>query len=306
MESMDINEPSERHPLHSEWVVWYHNPSDQTWTQESYKDILELACIEDFLVLRNSWNQCLPLVHEGMFFMMRKKNGHAILPLWEDPENTNGGVWSFKINKEDAESIWFKLCMYMIGETICSDTNMAMTVNGISISPKKNFCIVKIWNNDCANNQTSIISNELSFLNPTDALYTNHTNNLEREQQKIKFNSQFGEKRWDGVRSGGGHRDRYGGNGGGDRYGGDRGDRGDRPERDYGRQRYDRGDRGERSDRYGGNGGSDRYGGNGGGDRYGGNGGGDREHGNRERGSRDYNRERPQRSDRFPPPERVN
>ena len=257
---MDMNEPLERHPLHSEWVVWYHNPSDQTWTQESYKDILELTCIEDFLVLRNSWNQCLPLVHEGMFFMMRKKEGRAILPLWEDTENREGGVWSFKIDKEDAESIWFKLCMHMIGETVCDDISMSMDINGISISPKKNFCIVKIWNKTCINNGVNIISPQLTFLDLSGVLYTNHTNNLEREQQKIKFNSQFGGQRWDGVRGGEGR-----GEGRSDGYRGERRDRGDYP----------------RHGRYGDNGGESRGDNQGESRRY-----------DRNRESRHYGRER--------------
>jgi hypothetical protein len=260
MDIMDTNEPLERHPLHSEWVVWYHNPSDQTWTQESYKDILELASIEDFLVLKNSWNQCLPLVHEGMFFMMRKKDGRAIMPLWEDQENREGGVWSFKIDKDDAERIWFMLCMHMIGETICDDVNLSMDINGISISPKKNFCIVKIWNKTCINSQVDIISRDLTFLDLSGVLYTNHTNNLEREQQKIKFNNQFGGQRWDGVRGertgrsaehrgngerGNGDRDRerYGGNRYGDRGNGERG-YGDRSGGYGDRDRRDRSDRG--------------------------------------------------------------
>jgi hypothetical protein len=194
---MDTHEPSDHHPLHSEWVVWYHNPSDQSWTQESYKDILELATVEDFLVLRNSWNQCLPLVHEGMFFMMRKKNGRVIMPLWEDDENRNGGVWSFKIDKEQAEYVWFKLCMYMIGETICQNEDHAMTINGVSISPKKNFCIVKIWNNDPSISDVSVISKSMDFLNFSEALYTKHTENIEREQVKIKVKN----NRWEGLRN---------------------------------------------------------------------------------------------------------
>ncbi len=265
---MDTNEPLERHPLHSEWVVWYHNPSDHTWTQESYKDILELASIEDFLVLKNSWNQCLPLVHEGMFFMMRKKDGRAIMPLWEDPENREGGVWSFKIDKEDAERIWFMLCMHMIGETVCDDMNLSMDINGISISPKKNFCIVKIWNKTCINSQVDILSQGLTFLDLSGVLYTNHTNNLEREQQKIKFNNQFGGQRWDGVRGdrtgrsaeykGNGDRERYNSNRYSDRDGSRGGDRGS----GYSDRGGDRGsgysDRGDSGRSYGDRGYSDR------------------------------------------------
>ena len=69
------------HRLNSKWVVWYHNPSDKSWNKDSYKDILELHTLEDYLVLKNSWNKCLPSVSEGMFFLMRKlDSGKVIYP----------------------------------------------------------------------------------------------------------------------------------------------------------------------------------------------------------------------------------
>ena len=41
-----------KHLLNSKWVVWYHNPSDKSWERDSYKDILEIASLEDFFVLK--------------------------------------------------------------------------------------------------------------------------------------------------------------------------------------------------------------------------------------------------------------
>jgi len=178
---------SDSHPLNTRWVVWYHNPSDQSWTSDSYKDILEIHTIEDFLVLKNSWKSCLPEVSEGMYFMMRKTNeDKSILPMWEDEHNKNGGVWSFKINKEDAENVWFKLCTFTIGENICNDINNSSYINGISISPKKNFCIVKIWNSDNKMNETNILSNKMTFLDLNEVLYSSHVNNIERDHVKVQ------------------------------------------------------------------------------------------------------------------------
>ena len=89
----------EKHPTNTKWIVWYHNPSDKNWGLDSYKDIIEISSIEDFCVLKNSWEKCLPLVSEGMFFLMRKlKSGKVIYPQWEDINNKHGGYWSFKIN----------------------------------------------------------------------------------------------------------------------------------------------------------------------------------------------------------------
>lgn len=180
-------ENHESHKLNCNWVVWYHNPTDKSWTPESYKDILELTTLEDFLVLKNSWNECLPMVNEGMFFLMRKlNNGKVIYPLWEDINNRNGGVWSFKINKDEATDIWFKLCSITIGECICNNPLESMQINGISISPKKNFCIIKIWNTNSNKNDIKLLSDKIDFLNLKEVIYNSHMANIEKDTLKVQ------------------------------------------------------------------------------------------------------------------------
>ena len=135
------------HKLNSTWVVWYHNPCDINWDLDSYKSIYEFNTIEKYWTLVNSWNLCLPKISESMFFLMRKKDDDEyIYPMWEDKNNKKGGCWSFKIPQNSAKNIWNSISMFLIGETIC--TRIPLLVNGISISTKKKFCIIKIWNND--------------------------------------------------------------------------------------------------------------------------------------------------------------
>lgn len=181
----------DKHILNSKWVVWYHNPSDKSWLRDSYKDILEITSLEDFIVLQNSWSKCLPSVSEGMFFIMRKlSNGKVIYPQWEDINNKNGGYWSFKINKDIAQDIWFKLCSFTIGECICSSAMESLQVNGISISPKKHFCIIKIWNNNSTKEDVKLLSEKLTFLNIDEVKYSSHMDNIKRDvTKKQKYNN---------------------------------------------------------------------------------------------------------------------
>ena len=173
------------HRLNSKWVVWYHNPSDKSWNKDSYNDILELHSLEDYLVLKNSWDKCLPLVSEGMFFLMRKlDSGKVIYPQWEDVNNKDGGYWSFKIDKDEAQNVWFKLCSFTVGECICCNTMESLQVNGISISPKKNFCIIKIWNNNYKKEDIKLLSEKLSFLDMEQVKYSSHVKNIERDTTK--------------------------------------------------------------------------------------------------------------------------
>jgi hypothetical protein len=208
------------HTLNTNWVVWYHSPTDKSWSKDSYKPILELESIEDYLVLENSWVKCLPSVIEGMYFVMRKfKNGTTIYPQWEDINNIEGGYWSFKVDNNSAQDVWAKLCKHIIGETICREDINPLQFNGISISPKKHFCIIKIWNNNSKIQDVNILSKNLqAFLNIDEVKYSEHVKNIERDTVKVnkykermkEFESRGGSRggRRGGHRGGNNHRRR--------------------------------------------------------------------------------------------------
>jgi hypothetical protein len=75
-----------------------------------------------------------------------------IFPCWDDENNVNGGCFTIKIIKNKAVKFWEEITIKLLGETLLKPafTNLWESINGVSISPKKSFCIVKIWmkNND--------------------------------------------------------------------------------------------------------------------------------------------------------------
>ena len=174
------------HKTQNSWIVWYHNPSDKDWSKNSYKDIIEITSLEDYCVLKNSWNICLPKVSEGMFFLMRKLDETTcIYPQWEDKHNIEGGYWSFKIPKDNCENIWFSLMKHVLGECLCDNKIDYLLINGISISPKKNFSIVKIWLKN--NNNISIqklLDINIDFLNVNESMYSDHSLNIKKDKHK--------------------------------------------------------------------------------------------------------------------------
>ena len=182
---MDHGNSVNHHKLNTDWIIWYHAPNDKNWGINSYKSILEIKTIEDFLVLYNSWDQCLPEITEGMFFIMRKFNSKNIIyPRWEDSNNVNGGYWSFKIPNENSKEIWDNLTKLLIGEVIC--TTKQLYINGISISPKKHFCIIKIWNKDTEFSDIELFSDDLkSILNIEEMKYSSHNKNIKRDMDKL-------------------------------------------------------------------------------------------------------------------------
>jgi hypothetical protein len=67
------------------------------------------------------------------------------IPKWDDNENTKMSYMSIKILKANATEFMEKILAYSLTETLYKDH--PELINGVSISPKKNFCICKIWIN---------------------------------------------------------------------------------------------------------------------------------------------------------------
>ena len=152
--------------LPSSWVIWFHNPVDTNWDSSSYMKLHEIDTVESF------WEVYLRLeptmIQEGMFFLMKK----GIEPLWENEDNINGGCWSYKISKKEAHKSWEELSKILCCEKI---VNKSEKINGISISPKKMFCILKIWNNDSNYNDKRFL-NPIYNLKKDQCIYKAHKN----------------------------------------------------------------------------------------------------------------------------------
>ena len=131
-------EPAAETFLHDCWTLYFHDPDNNEWSEKSYQAIHTISTVEDWAhadkALHDLWQQ-------GMFFLMREH----ILPMWEDPHNEKGGCISFKVNKPDASEYWFQLGAKALGEVLAKDTKLVDSICGISMSPKRNFCILRVW-----------------------------------------------------------------------------------------------------------------------------------------------------------------
>lgn len=128
--------------LNDTWSLYFHDPNDTNWTMASYVKIADISSAKDFWILVRMIGDNFT---RGMFFIMRE----AIFPCWDDPSNIDGGCISLKILKTEMMQFWKDLCSKMLCEGLLSNNNVSWdTINGISVSPKKHFCIVKIWTRD--------------------------------------------------------------------------------------------------------------------------------------------------------------
>lgn len=183
-----MSDSNTNHKTHTSWCLWYHNPFDKKWDLNSYKKLYEFSSLEGYLALYNNWDEYLPEVSTGMFFLMRKYPDNYIYPLWEDKYNRNGGFWSFKVDSTNAHDIWKKLSSNLVSELLCVNDPDGKLINGISISPKKNFCIIKIWNRCTKKSDLGLLNKDIKNLDFSECMYKCHNDNIANDKVKLQKN----------------------------------------------------------------------------------------------------------------------
>jgi hypothetical protein len=167
MQTMEHDETQEEYMLNDNWNMYYHLPDDKNWDLKSYKNISSINSLSTLI----SINEKMPekIVKHCMLFVMRKD----ITPMWEDKQNRDGGCFSFKVINKLVFPVWKKLLYMLCGETLCKKTEHSALLNGITISPKKNFCIIKVWLKDCSIQDPTIL-NEIENLSTQGCLFKRH------------------------------------------------------------------------------------------------------------------------------------
>ena len=156
-------------PLNNYWTLWIHLPHDTNWNIDSYKKICSFRYLEQAIALINQIQE--NLVVNCMLFIMRED----IKPIWEDEKNKNGSCISYKINNRLVYNIWRQMSIFMVSETLLENVEHQSAINGITVSPKKNFCIVKLWFNNNIDEKTSISVNKgITELSNFEGIFKRH------------------------------------------------------------------------------------------------------------------------------------
>lgn len=152
--------------LQDVWTLYFHDPNDVDWNLSSYVRLGDISSVADYWDYRTATASYLS---RGMFFVMREH----VFPCWDDKMNINGGCLSMKVLKDDMPIYWDNLLVHMLGERLFDpkrndedggkndrdgvkqtkddddeDEDAWSVVNGLSVSPKRYFCIIKIWLRD--------------------------------------------------------------------------------------------------------------------------------------------------------------
>lgn len=152
--------------LKNEWILWYHSINEIKWDKNSYKKLYDIKNIYDLNIIIDIFKQ--NHYQNGMFFIMKK----GIFPNWEDPSNRLGACLSFKITSTNIINEWNNIFINCTLEKLLRENNDK--VNGISISPKKEFNILKLWFLEDIDYKKEYIEIEESEVKIDNAIYRKH------------------------------------------------------------------------------------------------------------------------------------
>jgi len=160
--------------LNEIFTFWYHNPDNVDWSLESYIELLEFSTIEEFWILDKFVRK--DMIENGMFFIMKK----SVKPIWECPTNINGGCISWKVDRKQSYKSWIDCVGHFIMTNFGKCSHL---INGVSISPKKNSSIIKLWFKEEVNIDDMNIPK--TFLLVDDKIiYKSHVQNNDKDKIK--------------------------------------------------------------------------------------------------------------------------
>ncbi len=138
-ENLEINTNGNDIAFGYEYILWVHATNDNDWSINGYKRLYTIKNVSDFWKLFNNIHK-LNFKNNNFFFM--KPN---VEPIWEDESNRHGGICSLRIELDFALKVYELLCIFLACEKLVVDIS---DINGISITPKNGWAIIKIWNKD--------------------------------------------------------------------------------------------------------------------------------------------------------------
>lgn len=157
------------HKLNNEWVLWAHLPHNTDWSPKSYIKVCIMSSVEETIAIMS----ILPkeLVQNCMLFLMKK----GVTPMWEDVQNRNGGCFSYKVPNKVVSDVWKEMSYAVTGGTISETKQFVSSITGFTTSPKREFCIFKLWTSNCANQNPMIVTNEINGIKPQGCIFKKHS-----------------------------------------------------------------------------------------------------------------------------------
>lgn len=137
-----LADPNIKFPLENSWSFhFYKNEKTKTW-KENVKFITTVDFVEDFWGVYNHL-QLVSKLNPGCDYMFFKKD---IPPMWEDPQNCDGGRWILSLEKKFRTSsldvYWLNTLLALIGDQFMEESPY---VNGVWVNVRSKGDKLSLW-----------------------------------------------------------------------------------------------------------------------------------------------------------------
>ncbi|KAJ3332365.1 hypothetical protein HDU76_000466 [Blyttiomyces sp. JEL0837] len=133
-----------KHPLQNKWTLWYdaqQKKATQANWHDNLKNLITVDTVEDFRGVYNNVLKASQLAAGSNYHLFK----HGVQPMWEDPENANGGKWVAQIPKakkqKDLDTLWLNTVLICIGEGF----EHSEEICGAVVSVRRHADRISLW-----------------------------------------------------------------------------------------------------------------------------------------------------------------
>jgi len=142
-----LNDPNVKFPLENGWSFWFFKNDKQKDWKDNVKFITTVEFVEDFWGVYNHI-QLVSKISVGCDYMFFKKD---IPPMWEDPQNLDGGRWVLNLDKKFHQSLdvyWLNTLLALIGDQFLDESPY---VNGLWVNVRPRADKISLWTSNAKN-----------------------------------------------------------------------------------------------------------------------------------------------------------
>lgn len=146
MSDQDQSAPAGLYPLKRNWTWWYLNDERNKSWEERLKRVYTFNTVPEFWALYDAIRPPSGLNPMCDYNVFRDE----IQPMWEVPENANGGRWLIVIDRsktpEMVDMIWLEILMALVGEQFGKDME---AICGLVCNVRGKGSKISVWTKDC-------------------------------------------------------------------------------------------------------------------------------------------------------------
>ncbi|KAF2857322.1 eukaryotic translation initiation factor 4E [Piedraia hortae CBS 480.64] len=131
-----------KHQLQHTWTLWFTKPPQAGKSEwgDLLKEVISFDSVEEFWGVWNNITLASDLAQKSDYHLFKK----GVRPEWEDPQNKNGGRWSYTFRTcKPSDDIWLNVVLAAIGEQLEDEHDNE--VMGVVINIRKAFWRVGLW-----------------------------------------------------------------------------------------------------------------------------------------------------------------